>query len=448
MDVRAAVLTSIREHGMLLGADRVVCALSGGADSVCLADVMLSLAPELGIRVECAHFNHRLRGEESQRDEEFVRAWCEERAVPCHFASGDAAAYGRDHNLSVEEAARTLRYAFLESLGDSGTRIATAHQADDQAETVLMNLIRGSGLKGLGGIPPVRGRVIRPLLTVTRQEVLIYLHERQLSFVEDSSNTDVSFRRNKLRHEVLPLLRELNPAFSQACGRTARLLREDEALLSDLAEGAVTQKGGESLLSVPELLSLPGPLAGRALRQALGAFGVRPEEKHVAALLSLAAAENPSARLDLPGGLTARRQYDRLLIGPMPAAAELPERVLPFGQWTELPERNLRVFWGEVQESMKIHGKFTTFFFKKAGICGNMTVRSRREGDVLRLPGRPGKSLKKWMIQEKLPAAERPGVPVFADGSGVLAVPGIGADERAAAAPETADSVLVIMERT
>ena len=448
MDVRAAVLASLREHEMLQGADRVVCALSGGADSVCLADVMLSLAPELDVRVECAHFNHRLRGEESQRDEDFVRAWCEERTVPCHFASGDAAAYGRDNDMSVEEAARTLRYAFLESLGDSGTRIATAHQADDQAETVLMNLIRGSGLKGLGGIPPVRGRVIRPLLTVTRQEVLIYLHEHQLRFVEDSSNADVSFRRNKLRHEVLPLLRELNPAFSQACGRTARLLREDEALLSSMAEGAVTQEGGDSLLSVPELLSMPGPLAARALRQALGAFGVRPEEKHVAALLSLAAAENPSARLDLPGGLTARRQYDRLLIGPMPEAAELPERVLPFGEWTELPERNLRVFWGDAQESMKIHGKFTTFFFKKAGICGNMTVRSRREGDTLRLPGRPGKSLKKWMIQEKLPAAERQSLAVFADGSGVLAVPGIGADERAAAAPETADSVLVIMERT
>ena len=318
MDVRAAVLASIREHGMLLGADRVVCALSGGADSVCLADVMLSLAPELGVRVECAHFNHRLRGEESLRDEEFVRAWCEERSVRCHFGSGDAAAFGRDRGMSVEEAARTLRYAFLESLGDGRTRIATAHQADDQAETLLLNLIRGSGLKGLGGIPPVRGRVIRPLLDVTRQEVLIYLHERQLTFVEDSTNGDVSFRRNRLRHEVLPLLRELNPAFSQACGRTSRLLREDEALLASLAEGAVTREGGDALLSVPELLSMPGPLAARALRQALGGFGVQPEEKHIAALLALAASENPSARIDLPGRILARRQYDRLLIGPLP----------------------------------------------------------------------------------------------------------------------------------
>lgn len=448
MDVRAAVLSALEEYGMLRGADRVVCALSGGADSVCLADVMLSLGPKLGVRVECAHYNHLLRGEESRRDEDFVRAWCSERGVECHVASGDAAAYARAENLGVEEAARTLRYAFLEGLGDEGTRIATAHQADDQAETMLLNLVRGSGLKGLGGIPPVRGRVIRPLLAVTRQEILAYLRERRLAYVEDSSNADTSFRRNRLRHEVLPLLRELNPAFSEACGRTARLLREDEALLTGLAEGAVSAEGGDAVLRVQELRAMPGPLEARALRLALGRFGLQPEEKHIAELRKLAASANPSARIALPGGVEARRAYELLRVGFPPERAAAPERVLPFGGWTEIPERGLRVFWGEVGEETKIHGKFTTFFFKKAGICGNMTVRSRREGDELRLPGRPGKSLKKWMIQEKVPAAQRLGVPVFADGAGVLAVPGLGADARASSPPETADAVLVIKERT
>ncbi len=448
MDVRASVLDSLREYRMLRGTDRVICALSGGADSVCLADVMLSLASELGISVECAHFNHLLRGEESRRDEEFVLNWCSERGLECHLGRGDAAAFAAEHGLGIEEAARTLRYAFFDSLGEEKTKIATAHQADDQAETMLLNLIRGSGLKGLGGIPPVRGNVIRPLLTVPREEILTYLRERQLRFVEDSSNQDTSFRRNRLRREVLPLLRQMNPAFAAACVRTARLLREDEALLSGMAEKAVAREGENALLSVPELRSMPAPLAARALRRAAGIFGVQPEETHITSLMAMTMSDNPSAKIMLPGGVIAQREYDRLLIGRPSKPESIPETVLPYGSWTEISEGNMLVFWGEPQELLKIHGKFTTFFFKNSGICGSIAVRSRREGDTLHLPGRPGKRLKKWMIQEKIPAARRESLPVFADREGVLAVPGLGADARAVSRPEEADSVLVIVERT
>ena len=448
MDVRDAVLESIREMDMLSGADKVICAFSGGADSLCLADVLLSLAPELGFRLECAHFNHLLRGDESLRDERFAAQWCERRGLELHVGRGDAAAYASEHRMGIEEAARTLRYGFLESLGDDRTRIALAHQADDQAETILLNLLRGSGLKGLGGIPPVRGRLIRPMLGVSRAEILEYLDRRELTYVEDSSNLDTACRRNKLRHQVIPVLRELNPAFAEVCCRTARLLRQDEALLAKMADELVKPEGEWAVLSAPELLAQPAPLQARALRQAAFRFGVQPEEKHIAALISLAASENPSARMDLPGGLTAQRQYDRLLLSRRRAAGSFPETDLYYGSWTPLPQLNMRVFWGEKAETAKINGKFTTYFFKKKEICGTIKVRSRREGDFLRLPGRPGKSLKKWMIQEKIPAAERECLPVFADDGGVLAVFGIGADVRAAAPPETADSVLVIVERT
>ena len=448
MDVRDSVLSCIREYGMLSGADRVVCALSGGADSVCLADVLLSLAQELGFRLECAHYNHLLRGEESDRDAAFAAAWCADRGLTLHAGSGDVSAYASQHHLGVEEAARHLRYAFLDGLGDERTRIATAHQADDQAETILLNLLRGSGLKGLGGIPPVRGPYIRPLLGVTREEILSYLRQRGLDYVEDSSNRDGAYRRNRLRQEVLPVLRELNPAFSTACGRTAKLLRADEALLEQLADKAVAFEGEKAVLSAEELLALPGPLSSRALRRAAGAFGIRPEEKHISALLKLASSENPSAQMDLPGGLAARRQYGRLQISRHGSVVPFPETGLPFGEWTEVPGRDLLVFWGEKSENTKIHGKFTTYFFKKSRICGNIAVRPRRDGDHLQLPGRQGKSLKKWMIQEKIPAAERSSLPVFADECGVLAVFGLGADARAAAGPEEADAVLMILERT
>ena len=448
MDVRDSVLASIREYDMLSGADRIICAFSGGADSVCLADALLALSPELGFRMECAHFDHLLRGEESRRDAAFAAAWCAERKLKLHTGSGDAAAYALQQRMGIEEAARELRYAFLESLGDERTRIATAHQADDQAETILMDLIRGSGLHGLCGIPPVRGRFIRPLLGVGREEILAYLELRGLEHVEDSSNRDTAYRRNQLRHEIMPMLRQLNPAVTAALGRTSRLLREDEKTLSEMAEAHVAVVGGQAELSVKELLALPQSLSSRALRSAAGHFGVKTEEKHISAMLALAASSAPSGQIALPGGLTARRQYEKLLIGRLRESPPMPERKLSYGEWTEIPERKMLVFWGEKSETAKIHGKFTTFFFKKERICGTITVRLRREGDRLALPGRTGKSLKKWMIQEKITSAARRELPVFADEEGVVAVLGLGADERVSASPEAADSVLVILERT
>ncbi len=448
MNVLDAVRDSIREYGMLTGADTVICALSGGPDSVCLADALLTLAPELGFKLECAHFNHLLRGAEAQRDADFTKDWCAGRGLKLYYGSGDAAAFAAEHRMGIEEAARELRYDFLDGLCGEHTRIATAHQAEDQAETLLLNLLRGSGLKGLGGIPPVRGNYIRPLLRVGREEIMEYLRNRGLCYVEDSSNRDTAFRRNRLRHEVMPVLKELNPSFTEACGRTARLLRADEELLNELAQKEFTVEADCAVLSAAKLRELPTPLSSRALRSAAGTFGVQPEEKHITAMLALACSEEPSAKLDLPGGLEARRQYDRLLISRQTEIEAIPERELSFGAWTEIFPQKLRVFWGETSEAGKINGKFTTYFFKKDRICGTIKVRSRREGDRLCLPGRPGKSLKKWLIQEKVPAARRESIPVFADEIGVLAVMGLGADVRAAASPETADSVLIIMERT
>ncbi len=449
MEVREAVLRSLREQNMLAGAERVICALSGGADSVCLADVLLSLAPELGFVLEFAHFNHLLRGRESMRDEAFVREWCRERGGKLYLGSGDAAAWAREHRLSPEEGAREVRYAFLEGLCDEKTRIATAHQADDQAETLLLNLLRGTGLRGLGGIPPVRGRIIRPLLDVSRAEILAYLTERGLSYVEDSTNLLPDARRNQLRLSVLPLLRELNPSFSAACSRTARMLRSDEEILSSMARGSWKEINGEAVFSASVLLRSPLPLASRALRQAAVGFGVRLEEKHTVALLALAAADSPSARLSLPGGLLARRRYDALCIGKGSAPSSgFPESELVYNAWTQVFGQSWSLFWGDPEQAAKINGKFIPFFFKKERICGNMHVRPRKSGDRLRLPGRPEKSLKKWMIELKIPAEERGGIPVIADDRGVVAVPGIGADARAAAEATDADMMLLIAERT
>lgn len=448
MEVLDTIRETVKRERMLFGADRVICALSGGADSVCLAHALLTLAPEWDVQVECAHFNHLLRGEESLRDEAFVRAWCEERNVKLICQRGDAAAYAREKHLSVETAARELRYAFFESLGDGRTRIATAHQADDQAETLLLHLVRGSGLKGLCGIPPVRGRFIRPLLNVTREEVLDYLRQNGLDHVEDSTNALDDAARNRLRHSVLPVLRELNPDFARTAGRTMQLLREDEAALNDMAEELLIRNEDGVSLSAAALLASPKPLASRAIRLAAAEWDLIPEEKHVRQVLELAKGTNPSAVVQLPGGLTAARQYDDISIGMETELPEFPEKVLEFGTWTAIPQLGLRIWYGDPAECGKVYGKFTTWFFKKEQICGSITVRPRTAGDQLRLPGRPGKTLKKWMIENRIPAKQRGRLPVFADGKGVVAALGVGADARACADASHADAVIIIWERT
>lgn len=448
MKLREAVRQFLLQQELLAGCDRVICALSGGADSVCMTHVLLSLAPELGFRVECAHFDHMLRGAESRRDAAFAAEWCWERGIPFHPGQGDVGAYAAERHLGMEEAARELRYAFLDTLGDARTRIATAHHADDQAETVLLALLRGSGLRGLAGIPPVRGRYIRPLLSVTRAEILQYLEEESLAHVEDSSNALDAGSRNRLRHQVLPVLREMNPGFSRRCTELGLLLRREDAYLErQAAPLAGSCEGGA--LSVSALLEADPVLVARALRQAAAVQGISLTRRQVWALEALLRSP-PSARLSLPGGLRARRDYDCLYLGRQEASAEpMVEAELPFGHWVPLSGRNAEAYYGGVTELGKIQSNLTTFFFKKEKICGTICVRPRKPGDTLCLPGRRGtKSLKKWMIELHIPARQRDRLPVLADGEGVLAVPGIGAAARACAPAAEADAVIILKERT
>ena len=222
--------------------------------------------------------------------------------------------------------------------------------------------------------------------------------------------------------------------------RFARFLRGE-------AEKELSREADWVRIPAGRLSELPKPIGARAVLSAAEAFGTRLGSRHAAAVLRLAAEGGPSASLDLPGGLCARRRYGELLIGPKPEPRSLSEAVLTFNGWTELPEAGLRVFWGESGTETKINGKFTTYFFKKDRICGKITVRPRMEGDVLRLSGGAG-SVKKRMIDGKIPAADRALVPVFSDEKGVIAVFGLGADLRAAAAPSEADAVLIVAERT
>ena len=404
------LLRQIREYDMIHPGDRVTVACSGGADSVALLFGLYLLKDKLGIALSAAHFNHHLRGEESERDEEFVRSLCHQFDIPLFVGHGNVVAGKK----GLEAAAREARYAYFATL--DGT-IATAHTADDNAETVLLHLVRGTGLKGLGGITPKGERLIRPMLTVTRQEVVAFLEEYHLSFVEDGSNSTDAFLRNRLRHHVMPLLRQENPRLAENLSQMAMSLRQDEQTLTALA--------GENLPDVAALRQMPGPLRARALERFLKQNGVKePERRHIAMAESLVFSNNPSAQAEFPGDVTLKRCYDRLEVHQ--EQQPLLSRPVSCPGITDLPEIGLRLVCEAAEGIVDEPDAFTLV------PTGKVTVRSRRSSDAICLHGGT-KSLKKLFIDKKIPAEERPRIPVLADERGVLAVYGVGADRKRSA---------------
>lgn len=432
MNVLEAVAAYAAARRLLPRGGRVLAAVSGGADSVCMLHILLRLGEREGFSVSAAHFNHMLRGAESDGDEAFVRELCAGWNVPFFSGRGDVSAEAAAERRGVEETARGMRYAFLRSAaGDAGAQVvATAHTADDNAETVLMHLARGAGLTGLCGIAPERNGIVRPLLCLTRADVEAYLAENGLPHREDSTNAEDGCDRNRLRHQVMPELREIWPSVSRTVSASAELLRADEEFLTGLARAHLDTHLRDGALSVSALASLPDPVAGRVLRlwwpRSLSA-------DHVSAALSLIRGTDPSARISLPGAVL-RREYDRILFSP--EAGDVLTALELTGERGEalLPAAGLRLFWDKGTQPPGIYKSFTSFFFKTDDICGKITVRPRREGDeVDSAGGGVTKRVKKRMIEAKIPRGDRERIPVIADEAGVLAVYGLCRSGRALA---------------
>lgn len=324
-----------RQWDMLPEGGVVLCALSGGRDSMALLQLLGEMAAAGGFTVAAAHYNHHLRPT-ADRDEAFVRAWCRERGVPLLCGGGDVRGFAREAGTSLEDAARTLRYRFLEAAADAlgAGRIATAHHREDNAETVLLHLLRGAGLQGLGGIPPVRGRIVRPLLAVSRAEIDRYVNEKCIPYVDDESNQNTVYTRNRLRLEALPLLEDLAPGCTGRVARTAALLREENDYLDSLVRPLVPpERGGELVLPAAVLSPLEPVLRRRLVRLMARRLGAELSEAHVEAALALGS----GGYLDLPGGLCAVRQPHRLILGRRkvpPAPLELALGRQSWGPYT------------------------------------------------------------------------------------------------------------------
>lgn len=425
------VLQWCRRERLMKPGDRVVCAVSGGADSVAMLHCLLSLRQTLEIEVAAVHYNHCLRGEASDQDEAFVCGLCASWGVPLETARGDVAAHAAQTGQSVEEAARQLRYDFL--LSQRGL-VAVAHNADDQVETVLLNLLRGTGLKGLCAMEPKRGRVIRPLLTVTRAEIEAYLAEHSLPHREDATNGEDDALRNRLRHHVTPLLKRENPNLPDTVARMTALLRQDEDHLAEQTRELLERAKRDGGYDCPTLREAPAVLRRRAIRQLLEI--PKPAMVHVEAVERLLEDLRGSARVELPGGWVMEREYDLLRLARTGENRRFAPVTLKLGEQTVLSG----TFW-EVSVTgpvilEKSVDSISTFALKYDMIKKDCTVgvRTRQTGDSLRLSGGT-KSLKKLMIDRKIPAACRDSLPVFTDGTNILAVYGLGTDVRRAAVP-------------
>lgn len=396
----------IRRYHMITPGDHIVCALSGGADSTALFLGLYLLREKFNFTLSAAHFNHNLRADESDRDEQFARTLCRRYDVELFVGNGQIQAGKK----GLEAAARDARYDFFSTLPG---KIATAHTANDNAETVMLHLVRGTGLKGLGGIAPINGRIIRPMLSITRTEVLAFLQEYCLSFVEDSSNATDLFLRNRLRHHIMPLLKQENPKIAENLSAMALNLRQDEEFLQKEAERSNT-------LDVNALRQMDGAVRNRIVERFLKGNGVRePELRHINGVNSLIFSSNPSAWAALPGGVNVERCYGALRIR---TEQVFPKVEICCPGETVIEELGLKVTCRMAEQIVNTADTFTV------AVSGRVWLRSRLIGDEMRGNGGT-KTLKKLFIDRKIPSSERNSVPVLADESGVLGVYQIGVNQ-------------------
>ena len=282
----------------------VTVCLSGGADSVALLRVLLELRERYSLTVAAVHVHHGIRGEEAERDEAFCEALCAGLNVPLSVRRVDVPALARESGDSLELAARKARYAVFEALhAEYGGVFATAHTLNDNAETVIHAFLRSRSPSSLCGIPPVRGLFVRPLLCTSRAQVDAYLTDKHIPFRDDATNATDVYTRNRIRHHVIPILKEINPAFCTAISNMTALLREDEAYLDALAERFIRENCDAGRCPAQALAALPRPIAARVVRKL---YGSGLSRRHVEAVLDLAAGHGPSAAVDI-GGATVRR---------------------------------------------------------------------------------------------------------------------------------------------
>lgn len=449
-----------RRRQLFAAGDTVLAACSGGPDSLALVDILTKLADEFNIRLAVAHLDHMIRGEASAGDERFVASFCASRNLRYFYRKEDVPAYRRRFALSLEEAARAVRYAFLRETAEAlgGALIATGHHRDDQAETVLLHLIRGAGSDGISGIKPRGHGIIRPLLSVSRAEIETYCKEAGLKPRMDSTNLDTDYLRNKIRLVLLPEMLKINPSVKEALARSAELIGGERAFVRKSAEavfGDVVEDGRALRVHLGKFAPLHRALKREVVRMAVErlngdarGFGFF----HVEEIIRLADSGRTGARIDLPGGAAARRGYgfvEILRSEPRAVCEILPnwQVELKLEGTTVIPQANRRI------ESRRLTN-YTSPQGSNSIVCDlhrlrlPLFVRLRRAGDRFQPSGMRGtKKLKDFLIDAKVAREERDRILLVCDQAGIVWVCGRRQNETSRAGGHTKEFLyLTILE--
>ena len=426
------ILDYIRRNQLFCPGDRVIVALSGGADSVCLLVVLNEMKKEFDLILKAVHVHHGLRGEEADRDRDYAGEISKKLGVEFACVQVDAALYAKEHGMSVEEAGRHLRYRIFEEERNrfKGTKIAVAHHADDQAETILYNLFRGTGLKGLGGIRPVRGNIVRPLLCVGREEILAYLSEKGISYCEDSSNNGTEYARNRIRKVILPQVKEqLNKKAGENIIHAGEMAIKADAYLEKQAKSFLTNNGilenkedgsiDQYGVKVQSLIKEDDIIRSYVIRLMIQTVNQSMKDITMIHVESAAALIFGSGgrQVDLPLGLTAVRTGTVLWIKKKKIKDLVDQH-----QDICLPNVNFSVF--SYKKGMEIPKNGYTKWFDYDKIKCALSVRYRETGDYMMLAGGGRKTIKSYFIDAKVPKEERGKIPLIAEGSHVLWVIG------------------------
>lgn len=441
----------IAENQLILPGELVVVGVSGGPDSVALLHLLACLAEQDGFSVHAAYFNHGLRPE-AQEEEQFVQELARSLGVESTVGREDVGAKARLTGKSVEEAARDSRYAFYKAVVDKikADKVATAHHMDDQAETVLMHLLRGSGLKGLGGMSPKRDNIIRPFLVVTRAEILSYLEANRLDYRVDASNYECQYLRNRIRLRLIPLLeKEYNPNIVKSLCQLASLAREENSLLEEITAGAWAQTAREEeeglVLTQNRLQALPLAIQRRVIFMALKILGGEQgwEMKDVQAVLDLASKQGSDKQVCLGKNIWAQKRYGEMVFRTGPRKSCSFRYLLEIPGKTYIEELGAELVCRlEKPGEQRAGGNCVALDWVK--LKKPLEVRSRRPGDRFRPLGLGGtKKLQDFLVDNKVPVEKRDRIGILASGDEIYWVIGFRLDERAAVSKET-EQVLVV----
>ncbi len=419
--MRAQVEAYMREHQMLDGADCVIAGVSGGADSVCLLWILKELEKRWGFSLTAVHVHHGIRGEEADEDEAYVQSLCRQWGISCRCIHVDVPHLARQENMTLEEAGRKARYdAFEAAEAQSGSaRIAVAHHRDDNIETILMNLFRGSGLKGISGMEPMRGNVIRPLLCVRRSQIEAFLRQEGIAWRTDSTNLQTEYTRNKIRHTFLPMLEEAFPSAGEHLLRTAQLAGEAGRWIAGEACTFLEKNSApcESGIQIDRaaLQEQHPALQKEIVRQALVKSGVGLKDisgRHIEEICLLAG-KGVGKSVSLPGKCEAKNGYETMRLGirqeKRSAKCEsfrMEVRQFPYKKTVKFPENRY------------------TKWFDYDTITDTIVLRTRKTGDRIQVHPNGSKKLKDYMIDVKIPREQRDQIPIVAAGNQVLWVVG------------------------